>query len=202
MNKLFNIIVAIIFFILGLFFMHQCGESIAKEKKCIKYSIVTHDSTVVFIDTIKFIPKKPIVTNKGNYKFDSTLYKDCASLNIDTIDISDTLIKGFVKTKIRNNQLDSLKLSYITLFPKYIKRDSIIYKSTTEYNTMYQSYEQNVFYIGGSLGTNDIGVSANIKNKKDFIYGYKFGITYNGLKTHSVQFNIPVFKSKNKNKNK
>jgi len=206
MNKVFNIILSIVFFLLGVFFMQQCGNSFMEKNEgniCFKDSTRIHDSTVVHIDTVKFTPKGPTITSKGGSKFDSTLYKQCATLTTDSIDISDTLIKGFVKTKVRNNQLDSFKLSYIPLFPKYIKRDSIIYRTTTEYSTVYEPYKQNIFYIGGSVGTNDIGVSANIKDKKDLIYGYKFGITYNGVKTHNIEFKIPVFKSKHKtNKNK
>jgi hypothetical protein len=203
MNKVFNIILSIVFFLLGIFFMQQCGDSFIEKNEgniCFKDSTITHDSTVVYIDTIPFQAKGPSVTSRGGSKFDSTLYKQCAMLTTDSIDISDTLIKGFIKTKVRNNQLDSIKLVYKPLFPKYIKKDSIIYRMTTEYNTVYEPYSQNIFYLGGSVGTNDIGVAANIKTKKDLIYGYRFGITYNGLKTHNIEFKIPIFKSKHKNK--
>ena len=203
MNKVFNIILSIVFFFLGIFFMQQCGDSFIEKNKgdiCFKDSTITHDSTVVHVDTVKFTPKGPTITSRGGSKFDSTLYKQCTALTTDSIDISDTLIKGFVKTKVRNNQLDSFKLSYVPLFPKYIKKDSIIYRMTTEYNTTYEPYSQNIFYVGGMIGTNDLGVTADLKTKKDLIYGYKFGITYSGIQTHSIAFKIPIFKSKHKNK--
>jgi hypothetical protein len=205
MNKVYNIILIAISFLAGIFIMSQfksCTDVPCDKNICYKDSTVVHDSVVIHIDTIPFKAKGPTTTTKGGSKFDSTLYKQCSALTTDSINISDSLISGFVKTKVRNNQLDSLYLSYKPLFPKYIKKDSLVFKTITEYNTIYEPYKQNIFYIGGSVGTNDIGISASFKNKKDLIYGYKFGITYQGLKTHNVEFKLPIFKSKNKTTNK
>lgn len=202
MNKVFQILLIIISFLAGVFLMKSCGPTENKGNVCFKDSTITHDSTVVFIDTIPFQSKGPFITNKGGSKFDSTLYKQCAALTTDSIDITDTLIKGYVKTKVRNNQLDSFKLVYTPLFPKYIKKDSVIYRMTTKYNTTYEPYKQNIFYVGGAVGTNRIGITADLKTKKDLIYGYEFGMTYAGIKTHSIAFKVPLFRSKHKTNKK
>jgi hypothetical protein len=207
LDKLYKGLLILISFIAGFFvctkFNSCCKNEIDNNKICFKDSTVIKINTKVVIDTIPFVYKEPINKKKENPTYDSTLYKECDKLVLDSINISDSLIKGFVKTEVKNNQLKTLNLSYLPLFPKYIKKDSIVEITKTEYQTTYEPYSQNIFYLGGSAGNNGIGISANIKDKKDLIYGYRFDMSYSGLKSHNIEFKIPLFKSKQQtNKNK
>lgn len=200
MNKILTILIIIVSFLAGVFFMSQFGGCTKKETTCKERNL--KDSTVIthttVIDTVPFPYKKPTVTFRNNTSYDSTLYKECDTERITVMNITDSLIKGDVTTIVKNNQVKNVTFSYKPLFPKIINRTDTFRIKTTTTETIYEPYKQSIFYIGGSLGTNDIGVSASIKTKKDLIYGYKFGMTYQGLKTHNIEFKIPIFKSKHK----
>jgi len=202
MNKILQILIIIVSFGAGIFMsslFKGCGhkETVCKEQS-VKDSV--HITHITHIDTIPFPYKVPVVITAKNPAFDSTLYKECDVTRYTNTPLKDSLVDGNILTTIRQNQLVEAKFTYKPLFPKYIYRTDSIIKDSIHTTTVYEPYKQLIFYVGGSVGTNDIGVSANIKTRKDLIYGYKFGMTYSGIKTHSIEFKIPLIKTKHKNK--
>lgn len=198
MNKTVITIISIVSFLLGIFLMSRVNGCERKPVQYIKDSFNIHH--VTYIDTIPFIYKEPKITRIKNNSFDSTLYRDCNVVRYTLTPIKDSFIDGNILTTIRQNQLMENKLTYKPLFPRYIYKTDSIIRNNIHTVTNYEPYKQSIFYVGGSVGTNNIGITADIKDKKDFIYGYRFQISYSGQKSHNIEFKLPLFKTKIKNK--
>jgi hypothetical protein len=153
-------------------------------------SYTTDTVRISTIDTV-FLPGEPITTVVSIptpvYIHDTIYQGDTFSLHTFaeyTTDISDSLIKGEVVSKV-DGVLVSQELTYTPLFPKYIHQtDTVI----IENNTVVDKKRLFLFVggeVGGSMNAFNLSPVIGLGTRKGYMYSYRYGLLD---QTHNITF--------------
>lgn len=190
----FKIISYIVVFIIGIVVASQFNCTGKPTQKCynlkdsVVYSYKTH------IDTIPFVYKEPIKHTGSNTKFDPNIHKECDEYRVDSLDLSDSLIEGNIVLGVKNNQVLNYSFVYTPLFPKYIHQIDSVEKTIFKVQIQEVPVRKNILYGSARIGTRESAIGLAFKTKKDYIFGYSFGMNSQEQKSHNIEVKIPIFK--------